>query len=241
MPRGFGGVEAAQQDIEARKNAGGSGGKLFFKLADGEVADVRFLEQGDEVNWAWVHELPPAPNRIVGDKIPCRAYDEEGVFTGENCPGCDRQYKRTFQGAINLIWRNAPVFARDENGRIVKNGNAPVVTDHKDQIAVWVQGITVFNELSEKDSTYRGLSSRDFKIRRRGKGLSTKYSIDPSDPDGGPKALSASDEELAAEKYDLTPFVEPPSYESWGNRNAGQTGSSDVQPAETSPFMRNRS
>lgn len=242
MARGFEGVRGASQDIQDRKNSGGGGGKLFFKLTDGDSAVVRFLEQGDDVKWAWVHELPPAGNRPVGDKIPCRAYDDEGRFTGEDCPGCEKQLKRTFQGAINLIWRNAPVFKRDENKRLVKENGAVVVVGESDQIGVWVSGITVFDDLSETDSTYKGLCSRDFKITRRGSALNTKYSINPADPDGGPKPMSAADNTLALEKYDLISYVEAPSYDTWGKAktNTASGSGGTTTPADTSPFMRNR-
>lgn len=242
MARGFEGVRGASQDIQDRKNSGGAGGKLFFKLDDGHSAVVRFLEQGDDVNWAWVHELPPAGNRPVGDKIPCCAYDSDGIYTGDDCPGCEKGLKRTFQGAINLIWRDAPVFKRDEQKRLVKENGKVVAIGQEDQIAVWVSGITVFDDLNEIDSTYKGLSSRDFKVTRRGTQLNTKYSVNPADPDGGPQPLTTADETLAAEKYDLTSYVESPSYENWGKQkqNTGGSGGGNPAPTDTSPFMRNR-
>lgn len=241
MAKGFSGVRGAAEDIENRKNSGGGGGRLYFKLEPGDDAVVRFLEQGDDVTWAWVHELPPAGNRPVGDKIPCRAYDDDGLFTGDPCPGCERQLKRTFQGAINMIWRNAPVFQKNADGKFVKENSKLVVVGQEDQIAVWVQGITVFDELTEKDATYKGLASRDFRILRKGAQLNTKYNIDPADPDGGPKALSAKDEEIAKEKYDLTAYVARPSYEDWGKQKAPAGGQGQASaPTDTSPFMRNR-
>lgn len=238
MARGFESVRGASQDIQDRKNAGGAGGKLYFKLADGEVADVRFLEQGDDVNWAWVHELPPTGTQKVGKKVPCRAYDDEGMFTGDDCPGCERQLKRTFQGAINIIWRDAPVLKRDSEGKLVKENGAVVVDGKADQVAVWVAGITVFDELSEIDASYKGLGSRDFRIKRKGSGLNTKYSISPSDPDSGAQPRSDADDKLAEEKYDLAAFVAKPSYDTWG-KDAAQKKDT-VVPADTSPFMKNR-
>lgn len=243
MARGFAGVRGVSDEIEARKNSGGSGGKLFFKLASGEFADVRFLEQGEDVRWARVHELPPADNRPVGNKVPCRQYDSEGLYTGEDCPGCEKQLPRKFQGAINVIWRDAPVYARDDQGKLIKENGRAKVIGTKDQVALWAQGINVFNELDETDATYKGLSSRDFRILRRGSGLDTKYSIKPADPDGGPSPMSEADIQLAEEKYDLASYVEPPSYEAWGKvGNQGGGSSKEVTtPAETSPFTRNRS
>jgi hypothetical protein len=61
MARGFDSVKEAGRDIEERKNALGDGDftpRVYFKIAPGKSATVRFLEQGEEVNWAWVHEIP---------------------------------------------------------------------------------------------------------------------------------------------------------------------------------------
>ena len=63
MPRGFTSVLDAKADVEARRAAGGGGGKLYFRVADGETQTVRFLEQGDDIAWAYVHELPPAQGK----------------------------------------------------------------------------------------------------------------------------------------------------------------------------------
>src|ERR1041385_2308168 len=114
MPKGFGTVKGAKEDIEQRKNSGGGGGNFYFRLKPEETAVVRFLEQDDDVAWAWVHELPKEPGQQVGKKVVCRNQDENGNFNGDDCPGCENNYKRTFQGAINLIWRNAPILKRDE-------------------------------------------------------------------------------------------------------------------------------
>ena len=240
MGRGFSGVKAASQDINDRKNAGGSGGRLYFKLGDNEVANVRFLEEGEDVKWAWVHELQPEAGRLVGDKIPCRAYDDEGSFTGEDCPGCDQQLKRTFQGAINIIWRDAPVFQRDAESKLIKENGKVVVVGQEDQVAVWVAGITVFDDLAETDAKYKGLKSRDFSVKRTGTGFNTKYRVDPADVDSGPQAMSKNDEKLAEDKYDLASYVEKPSYDTWGKKNVGKKSSNTVVPADTSPFMRHR-
>lgn len=240
MGRGFSGVRAASQDIEDRKNSGGSGGKLYFKLADNETAVVRFLEQGDDVVWAWVHELPPESGRLVGDKIPCRAYDDEGMFTGDDCPGCEKQYKRTFQGAINVIWNDAPVFQRDADNKLIKENGKVVVVGHEDQVAVWVAGITVFDDLLENEETYKGLSSRPFRIKRKGTGFNTKYDIKPANPDDGAIPFSAAETALAAEKYDLTSYSAKPSYETWGKKQQPSRNKDTVVPSDTSPFMRNR-
>lgn len=240
MARGITSIVAAQEDVERRKAAGG-GGKLFFKLPkNNDSAVVRALEQGDDLQWAWVHQLPPEPGKVMGRKIPCRDQNEDGDSIGAACPGCDKNYPRSFQGVINLIWRDGPVYRRDENNRMVKDSSGdPIVDSRADVVAVWQAGITVFGELIGKDATYKGLSSRDFRVTRKGTGLSTTYSIDPADPDGGPQPMSEADKALAEEKYDLSSLVTAPEYEDWGKAPQKQTEGSDTPaPSDATPFTR---
>jgi hypothetical protein len=244
MSPGISKVQAASSDINARKEAGGTGGRFFFKLKDGESAVVRFLEDGNEVQCAWVHELPvqPGSNRTFGQKVPCRDQDFDTLSrgVGEACPGCEENLRVSFQGAINLIWRDAPYLARDEQNRLVRDEDNNVVIDgNLDQIAVWVAGITVFEELDSLDADYGGLTSRDFKITRKGSGLNTKYSLRPAVVDGGPEALSSEDQELVDNKFDLTAYGSAPEYDEWGKQDAPKQATT-VVPASTSPFRKPR-
>lgn len=235
-------IAAASADINARKEAGGSGGRYYFKLKDGETAIVRFLEDGADVACAWVHQLEPSGGREYGIKVPCRDQDfdtlQRGV--GEACPGCERDLKPSFQGAINMIWRDAPVLKRDDQNRLVRDEqNKPVVDGAEDQLAVWVAGITVFEELDTIDADFGGLTSRDFKITRRGSGLNTKYTIRPANVDGGPSEMSEADKELATEKFDLSAYASAPDYEDWGKQKQSEQVTTTV-PATTSPFRKPR-
>lgn len=221
MARGFDSVKEAGRDIQARKEAAGEDfqPRLYFKIDSGESATVRFLEQGDEVVWAWVHEIP------VEGKYPakavCRDQDEEGRRIGESCPGCERDLKRSFRGVINLIWRSG-----GENGEDVN--------------AIWIAGPRVFvDTLDPLESAYRGLASRDFVVTRKGSSLDTTYSILPADPDGGAQPLSAADKKLAKDKYDLTYYHEAPSYDEWGKSKKKQSeGQATFEPTSESPFKR---
>lgn len=243
MP-GISKVRSAADDINARKEAGGGGSRYYFKLQDGETAIVRFLEDGSEVACAWVHQLEPTGGRDYGVKVPCRDQDfdtlQRGV--GEACPGCERDLRPQFQGAINMIWRDAPTLARDDQGRLVRDENNKVVVDGaEDQLAVWVAGITVFEELDAIDADFGGLTSRDFKITRRGSGLNTKYTIRPANVDGGPSEMSPADSALAEEKFDLSSYASAPEYEEWGKqRDSEKKATSTVVPASTGPFRKPR-
>jgi hypothetical protein len=236
-------IAAASADINARKEAGGGGNRFYFKLADGETAIVRFLENGPDIACAWVHQLEPTGGREYGIKVPCRDQDfdtlQRGV--GEACPGCERDLKPSFQGAINMIWRDAPKLARDEQNRLVRDANNKVVIDGaEDQLAVWVAGITVFEELDSIDADFGGLTSRDFKVTRRGTGLNTKYMIRPANVDGGPAEMSEADKALAEEKFDLSSYASAPEYEEWGKQKQSEQQPTTTVPVSTGPFRKPR-
>lgn len=243
MPKGMTGVRGAVQDIRNRSAGGGGESILWFKVEDGEEEVVRFLEQGEEVKWAWVHEIP-IEGKSAPRLEPCRDQDDSGDRIGEACPGCEQKLRRKFQGYVNVIWRDAPVFDRDAEGRMKRDSaRKPIIIGRQDQVAVWQQGVTVFEELDGKDVTYKGLGSRDFRIKRRGQQLNTTYSIEPADPDAGPQPLSDADKALADDKYDLSPKVTARSYEDWGKSGSTSSngGSNQAQPrVDVSPFMRGK-
>ena len=242
MPRGFSGVRQASADTEARRGSGGPS-VLYFRLKGGEDAPVRFLEQDDDINWCYMHEVP-VQGRNWGKNVPCLDQEKEGLA----CPGCERDMDRRFKGFINLIWDTAPVFKRDAQNKIVKDSTGdPVVTGTSPQVAVWNSGIRLFEELDEINTNYKGLMSRKFRVKRKGEGLETKYVITPWDPDGGAQPMTGDEEKLAADKPDLNQFTKPGSYDdflkelgegggSGGNQQNQQGGGEQQQ--RKNPFMR---
>lgn len=240
MPQGFDGVRQAAAERNA-KLASGGGGK-FFRLRDGESAVVRFLEQDEEVVWAWCHEVPRGDGRKPGDHIPCRDQQRKG----EACPGCANQYSRRFRGWVNLIYRDAPVAKRDEQNNVVRDAMNQVIFEGRaDQIFTWEAGITVFEELDGKNATYKGLTTRDFRIERRGANMNnTKYYIEPVvGEDGETRATPMSDEDrkLAEAKPDLRERATPPSLDDWGKgQTAWQAQSSSSVQHEVNPFLATR-
>jgi len=203
MPRGFAAIEAAAEKISRSSSQfDDSSPVLYLRLPNsGDSATVRFLEQGDDVYSFWYHDFSNVnPSQGWKVKVPCLDQDESGT----PCPGCREGLPRKFQGLINMIWRGAPVFKRDTDGRVVKNGNEVVVTGNEDQVAVWRGGIELFGKvLRIKDVTYKGLTTRDFVITRDGTGLDTTYSVEPADPDAGPVEFSEEDVNLSNDKFDL--------------------------------------
>jgi hypothetical protein len=233
-------VRKASDEIEAKRGSGGPGA-LYFRLKGGDEARVRFLEQDEDIAWCMMHEVP-VENRQWGKNVPCLDQEKDGT----PCPGCERDMDRRFKGFINLIWFNAPVFKRDNENKIVKDRlGDPVVTGTKPQVAVWNSGIRLFEELDEINTNYRGLMSREFRVKRKGEGLDTKYHITPWDVDAGAFEMSDEEKKLAAEKYDLNQFTQPGSYEDFlkelgegGGGGGGQQQNGGGEQKRTNPFMR---
>lgn len=243
-------ILAASADIAARASSGGGDKSVWFNLQPGETATVRFLEQGDDIAWAWMHELPPRGNQRWGDEIPCLDQVTEpgptkGQRKGEACPGCQEGADRSFSGFINLIWRNGPIYARNEDGSFKLEGEGKnrkkVLEGRGDVLAVWNKGIRVFEELAGKDATYKGLMSRDFVITRHGADTNTRWNIEPLVVDGETKAvpMSEADKKLAEGKRDFTADTTPPSYDDYVRKAKGEQGNSGVKPEDVqqkSPF-----
>jgi hypothetical protein len=229
MARGFGALATAKEDISQRQAEGGGNFVRYFRIGDGETAIVRFLEEGEDVACGWVH-LVTVPGKKVPLQVPCIDQDEEGRRNlGKDCPGCEKELDLKFRGKINLIFRDAPVQTKVGPKKWETTG-------HEDQVVVWDASFTVLQDLQEKDVDYKGLRSRDFKVKRIGEEFETKYFIGPADPDGGPQPMSESDKELEANKYDLNELTVPSSYESWGVQ-VSET-ESETKPAKESPFRK---
>lgn len=208
MPKGFAAIreyrDGMEKKREERENRTVFPRYTWFKLKDGETATVRFGEQGDEINYALVHRIPN-PNLAFPENVPCLDQHSKGV----PCPACESHdpeiRAKSFRGYITLVWRDAPLFEKDENGK-----STGKQLGNEDQAVIWSQGVRVFGNLDELDSEYRGLASRDFKIKRTGSRVdNTSYTIMPL----GEAPLSANDAKLFDEKPDLSRYVTAPTFE----------------------------
>src|ERR1700744_940691 len=141
MPRGQGAFERKQQEREAQRAAYGfdQPNYDYFAIKGGTYADVRFLEQGDEIVFADVHSIP-LPKKAGG--VYRRDFICLNLFgDGTACPACQSEnpehQKTTTKGFHNVIWRAGPVYERDANGVPLKDGNVPRLAGRADGIFLW--------------------------------------------------------------------------------------------------------
>jgi hypothetical protein len=213
MPTGAEGFRRKQERRAAENAASGGGIKAdFFELKDGQTAIVRFLEQGDQLYYADNHKIPH-PNAQYGLDLICLDQQEDGT----PCPACQSDNpkirRRSLKGYINMIWRDGPVYERNEYGTPKKdNAGKKIVTGYADGVFLWKCSGEVFEMLLEIDGAYRGLMSRDFAIKRVGADKKTKYVITPAVIDGGPAEMTIADVELAKQKYNLAEITKPFDY-----------------------------
>jgi hypothetical protein len=233
MPTGieaFQRKQAAKKQQQAAQGGGGSSIKAdWFGLKGGTFAVVRFLEQGNDLTFADVHRIP------VGRRWPADFICLDTNDDGTPCPACQSENndirRRTTKGFLNLIWREGPVYERNDFGTPKKNGTDPIITGRADGVFLWKCSGTVYQELVEKDSKYKGLMSRDFEIKRVGTTKDdTKYFIDPADVDGGQQPMTIADQALAEKKYNLIELTTPLSFQDFSIAMVGAPATEGPQP-----------
>jgi hypothetical protein len=207
-----------------------------FKVDEDSSEVVRFLAADS----AMCHKV----------QLPGQKYADWVVSLDQSTsPGLDspcplvqagNKYKRSFRGWVTVIWRDAPLIQKDSEGKAIKdNSGNYIVIGKKDQVAVWSTGVLVFESLDELDGTYGGLSSRDFRVKRKGSGLDTRYTIQPAFPDGGPQPMSEDDQKLAKNLPDLNLLTKPRSAERIrayieGDTSALRGGDTQASPEQAS-------
>lgn len=212
MASGLDTLTTAAQEARARQAAYQANRVAFAKFPEGQPRRVRFLEQGEDVAWAYVHELPKTAGQKVASVTPCLT--QEGA-QAQACPGCEMGFPRKIKGWISLIMRDAPVYQKGPDGKDYLDplSGQKVMVGQADQVQLWNSGPNVFTTLGQKDRTFKGLMSRDFVVIRSGDGYGTTYSIEPADADGGPQPMSKADLELAGDKPNARKFAMPETYE----------------------------
>ena len=213
---------------------------IYFRLpTDGDAANVRFIS----AEAAFCHSVT-MPNKKYPDWVPSLDQSQPYVDVTSECPMAQAGLRRALRGWISLSWRDAPLYKRDDDGRMMKDqfGNL-IQVGEQDQIAVWTVGIQVMENMAEINAQYKGLSSRDFKVKRKGQGLKTSWTIVPADVDADPQPLSKEDEALVENAPDLKEFSTPPEREKLLAMISGapEQGGANMEAAmATNPFMRKR-
>ncbi len=141
-------------------------GVTYFSLKDDQnEAIVRFLQQHDDINWVRQWRTETKPGHLYGEKLNCIDQFEDGTPD----PGFELGMKSSWSGFIPLIWRNAVQYQKDAQGRRIKDGNGNfVIAGYADTVALWEHPWSIYDLLKSVDDDYRGLMSRDFKIKRIG-------------------------------------------------------------------------
>lgn len=242
MSRGMTGINSAAAAADARMAQYKPRNYIFFKLPDNTTAQVRFLEQGDDVAWAYCHEVYTRANQQFPDWLP--SIDQSEFPDGSiQCPLILSGAKRSFRGWINVIWRDAPVLKKGPDGKVIKP-HQQIGT--KDQLALWSSGITLFRELAGVDAQFKGLCSRDFNVKKLGVAPKISFQVMPvTDEEGNTRAvpMSQADQEIAKVKPDLNEFTTPLDYDAL-TKVVNGGGMPRTQPdagaaaAQVNPFMR---
>lgn len=241
------GQERIQQEAEAqqaKKDAFASSGSALYSKAirdAGGTIVVRFLEQGQDVNWYERHEYRD-PNSKYPDHFTC--LKEIGI---NDCPGCQAGLPIKLHTVYNLIFRNRPVFQKDSEGKVLKDqANNPVIIGHEDAVVYWRVASTTADMLRRRDTKYQGLMSRDWELTWTGAAFQP-YELTPADVDGGVQPMSDADLALAAKKNDLDKIFAPPSLQDatalvmrYGANSGAQpqvANAAPGQPAQANPMM----
>lgn len=148
----------------------------WVKLADGQSAKVRFIEEldTDSANYDESRGL----SVVIAEHTNPKDYKRKAVCTIDSegrCYGCEMARKEPKSG-----WRS----------RLRWYGNV-IIDDGTEgpYVAVWSQGISkqsAFGNLREYAIETGSISNLEWKIKRNGQGTETNYTLLPTKPDTEP-------------------------------------------------------
>lgn len=164
----------------------------WLKIQDGETVVLRVLDTGEDFLDAYVHRVP-----VQGEKgtyyldVPCLDQDDKGI----PCPGCKDDLPKRYKFWVNVIVRDV----EDDKGKA------------KDKLMIWGQGITIAKRLNKMHQKH-GLDNRDIEVEREGSTKDdTSYNIDWADEED--TELTADDEKIAKQRFNLTRYATPPEFD----------------------------
>jgi hypothetical protein len=174
------GVIKGLKDINAildKPKFEGTGTKVrWVKLADGQSAKIRFVEELDEdsANYSADRGL----SVVIAQHTNPKDYKRMAACTMETegrCFACEMARKEPKAG-----WRSKLRFYCNV---LVEDGLEPAY------VAVWSQGVTkqsAFNTIREYALETGSISNLEWKLKRNGQGTETNYTLLPTKPDSEP-------------------------------------------------------
>ncbi len=155
----------------------GTGQKVrWVKLADGQSAKIRFVEELDSesANYSEARGL----SVVISEHTNPKDYKRKAACTIDSegrCFGCEMARKEPKSG-----WRSRLRFYCNV---IIDDGT------EDPYVAVWSQGISkqsAFNTIREYALETGSVSNLEWKIKRNGQGTETSYTLLPTKPDAEP-------------------------------------------------------
>jgi hypothetical protein len=148
----------------------------WVKLADGQAAEIRFIEELDEDSASYSPER--GLSVVIAEHTNPKDYKRKAACTMDTegrCYGCEMARKDPKAG-----WRSRLRFYCNV---LVKDGL------EDPYVAVWSQGISkqsAFNTIREYALETGSISNLTWKLKRNGQGTETNYTLLPTKPDTEP-------------------------------------------------------
>lgn len=148
----------------------------WVKLADGQSAKIRFVEELDQDSAHYNEQR--GLSVVIAEHTNPKDYKRKAACTQESegrCFGCEMDRKEPKVG-----WRARMRFYCNV---LINDG---IEEAH---IAVWSQGISkqsAFNNIREYALDTGSISNLEWKLKRNGQGTETSYTLLPSKPDSEP-------------------------------------------------------
>jgi hypothetical protein len=154
-----------------------TGAKIrWVKLADGQSAKVRFVEELDSDSASYSEDR--GLSVVISEHTNPKDFKRKAACTVDSegrCYGCEMARKEPKSG-----WRSRLRFYCNV---LVDDGT------EDPYVAVWSQGISkqsAFNNIREYALDTGSISNLEWKLKRNGQGTETNYTLLPSKPDSEP-------------------------------------------------------
>jgi hypothetical protein len=148
----------------------------WVKLADGQSAKIRFIEELDQDSASYAEAR--GLSVVISEHTNPKDYKRKAACTIDSegrCYGCEMARKEPKSG-----WRSRLRFYCNV---VIDDGT------EDPYVAVWSQGISkqsAFNTIREYALETGSISNLEWKIKRNGQGTETSYTLLPTKPDSEP-------------------------------------------------------